>query len=98
MKAFKILFVFLIAICITNCSEKEEKCEEIGEYVYIDRYNCVHINRKCLHLITSGGEEGEEPRYMVHRIEVKKLREIGQTCSFCVSDESYKELERLIKQ
>ena len=35
----------------------------------------------------SGGEEGEEPRYMVHRIKVSDMSDIGVTCSSCVTDE-----------
>lgn len=87
-----IAFMVLLAGCDNGHKEKDQ---EIGEYVYLDRFNCIHINQKCVNLFLSG-EDGE-PRYMVNRIEVENLHDIGQTCSSCVSDKAYKELESRIK-
>ena len=94
-KQWYAIIVSLVVIC--SCStEKKGKDVEIGEYVYLDRFNCIHINQKCVNLFLSG-EDGE-PRYMIHRIEVKDLQDIGQTCSSCVTDKAYKELGNRIKQ
>ena len=92
---FKHWYGIIVLVVLCGCAtEKKEKNVEIGEYVYLDRFNCIHINQKCVNLFLSG-EDGE-PRYMVHRIEVKDLQDIGQTCSSCVTDETYKELEKRI--
>lgn len=88
--------ILLLSIILLGCNNEKKEDVKVGEYIYLDRYNCIHINQKCFQLNFSNGEEGEEPRYMVQRIEVKKMHEIGRTCSFCVTDEAYKELERQI--
>ena len=97
-RTFKQLYAIILSILLLGgcASEKKNKEVEIGEYVYLDRYNCIHVNQKCVNLFLSGGENGEEPRYMVQRVEVKSLPSIGTTCSSCVNDEAYKELERRI--
>jgi len=90
--------IILLAVFFSCTTEKKEKNVEIGEYVYLDRYNCIHVNRKCVNLFLSGGENGEEPRYMVQRVEIKSLPSIGTTCSSCVTDKAYKELEKRINR
>ena len=92
---FKQWCAIIVLVVLCGCTtEKKEKIVEIGEYVYLDRFNCIHINQKCVNLFLSG-EDGE-PRYMVNRIEVKNLQDIGQTCSSCVTDKAYNELEKRI--
>lgn len=94
---FKKWYAIIFLVALFGCStEKKEKDIEIGEYVYLDRYNCIHVNRKCVNLFLSGGEDGEEPRYMVQRVEINSLSSIGTTCSSCVTDKAYKELEKRI--
>ena len=96
---FKQWCAIIVLLSFTGCAhDKKEKEVEVGEYVYLDRYNCIHVRQNCVNLFLSGGEDGEEPRYMVQRIEIKSLPSIGTTCSSCVTDKAYKELEKRINQ
>lgn len=92
---YAIIFLAVFFGCTTGKKDKEVN---IGEYVYLDRYNCIHVRQNCVNLFLSGGEDGEEPRYMVQRVEIKSLSSIGTTCSSCVTDKAYKELEKRINQ
>lgn len=99
----KILFkqwnaIIFLAMFFGCTTEKKEKDVEIGEYVYLDRYNCIHVRQNCVNLFLSGGEDGEEPRYMVQRVEIRSLPSIGMTCSSCVTDEAYKILLKRINK
>lgn len=91
--------IMLVVIAVMNGCGKQDNSDgnKIGEYVYIDRYNCIHTKQNCVNLLLSGAENGEEPRYMVSRVEIKNLNTIGKTCSSCVTDEAFKELKRRVE-
>lgn len=88
--------ISLVVFVIYGCKNNEQpKKKELGEYVYIDQYKCIHADQVCFKL-RFGGEE-ERPNYMVKRMPVNKLRNLNSTCSWCVNDEIYKELQSMIK-
>lgn len=90
MKYYLILF-FACSLVFCGCKKKEET-PMVGEYVYIDHHECIHVDRKCLQLMISDDSNGGS-NYMVKRIKVEELDSIGNTCSFCVTDELYKQME-----
>lgn len=60
--------------------------KHVGEYVYVDRYGILHVDRKCSRLHYNGMESD--------RIETQKVNLNNvTTCLKCVSDENYKELK-----
>ena len=93
----KKILLFISCLLLFSCSEKKEKPAEssIGEYLYIDQYSCIHVKQRCIKLTFS--DEGESPNYMVKRLSLGELRYIGRTCSNCVSDEIYKELQNIVE-
>lgn len=101
MKRFVIslLFISLFIIGLISCidkKEKKDKKEEIGEYLYVDQYSCMHIKQNCIELMFSG--EDEKPNYMVKRVPTKSLYRLNKTCSHCVTDEIYKKLIGIIEE
>lgn len=62
--------------------------KHVGEYVYVDRYDILHVDRKCSRLNYKGMESG--------RIKTQKINLSNVTlCPKCVSDDNYEELLNL---
>ncbi len=92
---FKQWYAIIVLVMLCGCTtENKEKVVEIGEYVYIDQYKCLHVNRSCIKLIFS--EEGERPNYMVTRVPTIELDYFERTCASCVTDNIYKDLREII--
>ncbi|WP_289752337.1 hypothetical protein [uncultured Duncaniella sp.] len=75
----------------------ENRQVKLGEYVYIDHRNIIHVSRKCPKLNYKG--------FKSKRVKVEELRgamnhERGKDFTFCpncVSDRDYEELSRRIR-
>lgn len=89
-----IVFSAIIIGCQENAKNQPKK-HEIGEYLYIDQYKCAHISQDCYRLRFVGEES--KPNYMVKRVLKSKIKRSGTTCSWCIDDEIYKEIQSIIK-
>lgn len=91
--AFVVTFIFGLAGIITNLHGS--KNQKLGEYIYIDKYECVHVDQECVNII--GRDDGKSYKYMVERIDTKdlKLNYINNTCSSCITDDIYNDLEKI---
>ena len=89
-----LVFAAIIIGCKENTNEQPKK-NEIGEYLYIDQYKCAHISQDCYRLRFSGEES--KPNYMVKRVLTSKIKQSGTTCSWCIDDEIYKEIQSIIE-
>lgn len=90
--------IIVFSAIMSSCKEKADdqtKNHEIGEYLYIDQYKCAHISQDCYRLRFGG--EGSKPNYMVKRVLTNKIKRSGTTCSWCIDDEIYKELQSIIE-
>lgn len=93
-----IIWVCLLISVLSSCSvgKKKKDFKPVGEYIYLDQYNCIHVDRKCFKL-WSDGDENDKPNYMIKRIRSKELGYIPSTCSDCVTDEAYNILMKYIE-
>ena len=95
--------MFIIPLCLFGCTDNKQKedtkKEELGEFVYIDKSECLHTNKNCMNLLDLS-DEGTNKNYQVKFVETKKLypAEFNSICSYCVSDETFKELRKIIRQ
>ena len=92
-----------MSLCLLGCNEGKHKEDvkkpELGEFVYIDKSECLHTNKNCMNLLDLS-DEGTNKNYQVKFVETNKLSpaEFNSICSYCVSDETFKELRNKIKQ
>lgn len=94
-KLYYSLLIFSVTIC--GCKEKKQpQKQEIGEYVYLDQYKCIHVRQNCIKLMVSN--DGERQNYMVDRISLNEINKLYQTCSWCINDEIYKDLQAIIEK
>ena len=99
----KKLSILIVPLCLLGCTDSKQKEEtkkaELGEFVYIDRSECLHTNKNCMNLLDLS-DEGTNKNYQVKFVETKKLypAEFNSICSYCVSDETFKELRKVIRQ
>lgn len=71
--------------------------EQLGEYVYIDMGNCLHIDRHCRNLCNNKSEKGFRINYRVYFVKTKQMAEAPDSyCANCVSDKAYKKLNEII--
>lgn len=95
--------LILVVGCVIGCSEtkKETQKEEskLGEFVYIDKSKCLHTDKKCMNLLDLS-DDGANKNYQVKFVGTNKLcpNDFGSICSYCVSDETFKELRKKIEQ
>lgn len=72
----KKLPILIISLCLLGCTnseqKKETKQEELGEFVYIDKSECLHTDKKCFNLLDLS-DEGTNKNYQVKFVEIKKL-------------------------
>lgn len=95
--------LILVVGCVLGCSETKKETQkeesELGEFVYIDKSNCLHTNKKCMNLLDFS-DDGTNHNYQVKFVNTNKLchNDFGSICSYCVSDETFKELRKKIEQ
>ena len=89
MKRFSFYVPFILVIgCVFGCSETKKETQ-----------NCLHTNKKCMNLLDFS-DDGTNHNYQVKFINTNKLcpNDFGSICSYCVSDETFKELRKKIEQ
>ncbi len=93
----------LATVCVVGCSDTKKETQkeepELGEFVYIDKSNCLHTDKKCMNLLDLS-DDGTNKNYQVKFVGTNKLcpNDFGSICSYCVSDETFKELKKKIEQ
>ena len=79
-----ILAIALLAVWLSHRFSKPE----LGDYVYVDDYNILHVDRKCEKIANIHGAKPITV-YSLHEIESGKWK---QVCSHCVNDNLYKNI------
>lgn len=96
----KILSTFLILTLCVSCAPKKQAKENVklGQYVYLDSEGILHVRRPCLGLRTRIDGSGEGGYKSIQFIEVDNIthRDLESLCPWCVSDEVYEQLIRLV--
>lgn len=90
---------FIVFLFYSNNKHDKEKTEPaIGKYVYIDTDETLHVRRRCYAIGKQKGELGGTNR-SVTRIPVEDvtISMLDYSCSRCVSDELYEQLEKIIR-
>lgn len=79
-----ILAIALLAVWLSHRFSKPT----LGDYVYVDDYNILHVDRNCENIANIHGAKPITV-YSLHEIESGKW---NQVCSRCVSDDFYKKI------
>ena len=77
-----ILAIALLAVWLSHRFSKPA----LGDYVYVDDYNILHVDRNCENIANIHGAKPITV-YSLHEIESSKWK---QVCSHCVNDNLYK--------
>lgn len=77
-----ILAIALLAVWLSHRFSKPE----LGEYVYVDDYNILHLDRNCSYIATN---RGTRP-VTIYSLKDLDFRKWQQVCSHCVSDKGYR--------
>lgn len=102
MKYIAFLFFSILTSMVSSCTnlpnnknvsqENNEAERRLGKYVYIDRNDCLHANRKCSLLCHYG--EGDKKVVGMLFVNVKQLDSayFRYYCPRCVTEKIYEEL------
>lgn len=77
-----ILAIVWLVVILINHPDKSE----LGEYIYVDGYNILHVDRSCDYIATN---RGTSP-ITIYSLKDLDSRKWKQVCSHCVSDNDYK--------
>ena len=95
-----VLFIGFIAFLFyfNGKGDSDKEKPAIGKYVYMDTNETIHIRRHCPAIGKQPGELGGAER-AVTRIPVEEvsISMLDYSCSRCVSDELYEQLEKIIR-
>ncbi len=114
MKKLLILIIGALCACEGDVDTVEHatiaKKEKTDKYVYLDKTECLHVNRACLRINHTGGisislveEDGDLNSYNgsgIMRIPVESVTydNITWCCGRCVTDEEYERLEAIARK
>ena len=95
---------WIAVICLAllvSCSEGKHDGGvrgEVGQFVYVDAYECYHVSLDCPVLSDKGETKYERMagRQGVQFVDTCQIREIQHFCPRCVNDESYKKLSQIM--
>lgn len=101
-----IIFAILLLLCsCDSSSERPEEHHRIGKYVYVDRYNTIHIDRECVAIV------GDKMKTKEERIVSRRGVQFVDTCDItsrgyhgekhgfsprCIDDKAYRRLSDII--
>lgn len=99
MKWIAVICLVLLASCSEGGHECGE-CTEVGQFVYVDAFECYHVSLDCPALSDKGETKYERMavRHGVQFVDTCKLSDIQHFCPRCVDDEAYKKLTQIIKR
>lgn len=99
MKWIAVICLVLLASCSNNKDEQKQG-EVVGQFVYVDAYECYHVSLDCPTLSDKGETKYERMagRQGVQFVDTCKIREIQHFCPRCVNDEAYKRLSQIIER
>lgn len=98
----KILFiVYFVSLLFIGCGQKTEmkKIVELSQYVFVDKSECLHVDKKCMNLRIHHDENGNRDNYQVQFKDTAVLNDtdFSSFCSRCVEDKQYEKLQKIIK-
>lgn len=91
-KIISVLIVCTFIACTSSNKENVKQEESIGQFLYLDQYNCLHSNRNCVMLLIGGEtENSSHTNYPVTFIKVEEIKSIDgfKFCSDCFTDKLY---------
>lgn len=99
MKWIAVICLALLVSCSEGKHESGERVE-VGQFVYVDAYECYHVSLDCPTLSDKGETKYERMagRQGVQFVDTCKIREIQHFCPRCVNDEAYKRLSQIIER
>lgn len=91
----------LILIFIASCSGAKQK--EVGQFVYVDCFNTIHVNRECASTLAENPKTKEERMANMQGVQFidtcKIVRDAlwqQKFCPKCVDDEAYKRINAIM--
>lgn len=97
-----VVLLVIHGVMTANENKKEKESEpksNIGEYVYIDSEGILHTS-KCyigMQVTSDNGESYLKPIYPLDTLKLTS-NHLHWFCSYCVSDEDYEHLQRIVKR
>ena len=101
MKWIAVICLVLLASCSNNQDEQKQG-EVVGQFVYVDAYECYHVSLDCPTLSDKGETKYERMagRQGVQFVDTCEISGIGKHrfCPRGVDDETYKRLSQIIER
>ena len=96
--------VAILVLYLASCTNS--KRSEIGQFVYVDCFNTIHVDRECASTLAENPKTKEERMANMQGVKfVDTWRKIGvmrpcsyQFCPKCVDDETYKRISAIIER
>ncbi len=86
----KITIPIILIILLTSCSRKKN----VGEYVYGDALDILHIDENCK-MLKNGKDHNGHKIYAKIPVDTTELIVIDEVCAHCVDTKTYKHLKRI---
>lgn len=99
----------LILVLLSSCSNTKQK--DVGQFVYVDCFNTIHVDRECASTLAENPKTKEEHMANMQGIQFvdtsnlcfDSWRNVGvmrpcqyQFCPKCVDDEAYKHINAIM--
>ena len=100
-KVIASLIICSFIACTSSKKENVKQEESIGQYLYLDQYNCLHTNKNCVMLLIGGETENtSHTNYPVIFIKVEQIRNLAgfKFCSDCFTDALYGTLQDIVNK
>ena len=90
----------LILIFLASCSTKQK---DVGQFVYVDCFNTIHVDRKCASTLADNPKTKEERMANMQGVQfidtckiVRNTSWLQKFCPKCVDDEAYKRINAMM--
>ncbi len=98
----KYLYVLIFLSILISCNKQAQENKEslVGDYVYIDANDALHVRNNCISLRHVTNEFTGNTDMSVERIPIEECTRnmLQSTCSRCVTDSIYEHLLKTIEK
>lgn len=98
MKWYGLLLIF---VSLASCSDTKQR--EVGQFVYVDCFNTIHVDRNCASTLADNPKTKEERMANMQGVQfidtckiVRNTSWQQKFCPKCVDDESYKRINAMM--
>ena len=93
-----------LGLLILLCSCSNTKQKEVGQFVYVDCFNTIHVDKECASTLAENPKTKEERMANMMGVQFVDTNKIDNSlfpykfCPKCVDDEAYKRINAMMER